>query len=66
MPSASLNYVDLTLTWVLAIFSIGFLLHRHSSVRIAAVVCLLLGALLARDWLDPVVHTLDGVFNSIV
>jgi hypothetical protein len=57
--------VELTLTLILLVFLAGFLLHRHASVRIAAVGCLVLGALLAHGWFGELVHTLDGVFRSI-
>lgn len=58
--------MKLTLTWVLAIFVIGYALHRGTSVRIALAAGLVLGALLAAgDWGD-VVHTLAGVFDSFI
>lgn len=54
-----------SLTILLLIFLVGFLLHRHSSVRIAAGVCLVLGALLAKGWFGGLVHTLDQVISAI-
>jgi len=56
--------VELTLTWVLAIFVLGYALHRSSSVRIALAAGMLLGALWATGTWGDVVHTLDGVFDS--
>lgn len=57
--------IPLTLTSVLVLFLIGFLMHRHASVRIAAVACFVLGVLVAAN---PVVHgfvhNLDGMFKS--
>jgi hypothetical protein len=58
--------VELTLTAVLVIFGIGFLLHRSGSVRLAAGLGLLLGVLLANGWLGHLGHTLDGAFRSLV
>lgn len=56
--------MELTLTWVLAIFVVGYALHRSTSVRIALGAGLVLGALLATGYWGQVVHTLAGVFNS--
>lgn len=57
--------MSLSLTAVLLIFLGGFVLHRHASVKIAAVGCFVLGALLAANpFVHTVVHTLDGVFSS--
>ena len=58
--------MNLTLTSVLLIFVTGFIIFRGSSVRVALGAGVLLGALLADGWLEPVVHTLDGVFHSFV
>jgi hypothetical protein len=57
--------VNISLTALLLVFLGGFLLHRHVSVRIAAVTGLVLGVLLAGGWWGTVVHTLDGVFRSL-
>lgn len=54
----------MSLTTVLLIFMGGFILHRHASVRIAALACLILGALLAGGFLGTVAHNLSDVFNS--
>lgn len=57
--------MDLTLTTVLVIFLVGFLLHRHTSVLIAAVGCFVLGVLVAANpAVVDLVHTLDGAFRS--
>lgn len=56
--------MELTLTWVLVIFVVGYALHRNTSVRIALGAGLVLGALLAAGYWGDVVHTLDGVFDS--
>jgi len=59
--------VTLSLTTVLVVFLLGFLLHRHASVRIAAVGCFVLGVLVAANpVVHTVVHTLDGAFNALV
>jgi predicted RND superfamily exporter protein len=55
----------MSLTVLLAVFALGFIIHRDRSVRVAAIVCLLLGVLAANGWLGQVGHTLDGVFSSI-
>ena len=56
----------MTLTTLLIIFLVGFLLHRHASVLIAAVGCFVLGVLVAANpVVHTMVHTLDGVFRSI-
>lgn len=52
-------------TILLLIFLAGFLLHRHASVRIAAVVCLVLGVMLADGWFGGLVHNLDQVISAI-
>lgn len=58
--------LSLSLTTVLTVFLLGFLLHRHASVRIAAVGCFVLGVLVsANPVVHSVVHTLDGVFSSV-
>lgn len=57
--------MELTLTWVLAIFCGAFLLFRDTSVRVALTAGAALGALLAAGWLGPVVHTLDRAFGSL-
>lgn len=58
--------MTLSLTTILVIFLVGFLLHRHASVKIAAVGCFVLGALVAANpVVHEVVHTLDGVFSSL-
>lgn len=56
--------MKLTLTWVLAIFVVGYALHRSSSVRVALGAGLILGGLAATGYWGDVVHTLDGVFSS--
>lgn len=57
----------LSLTTVLVIFLIGFVLHRHASVKVAAVSCFVLGVLVATNpVVHEVVHTLDGAFGSLV
>lgn len=53
------------LTTVLLIFLGGFILHRHVSVKIAAVVCLVLGVLLASTVFGALVHNLDQVISAI-
>lgn len=58
--------MELTLTWVVALFTLGFALQRSSSVRIALVAGLMLGVLWATGWWGELVHTLDGVFGSAV
>lgn len=58
--------MTITLTIGLVIFLVAFLLHRHITVKIAAVAAFLLGALLAPDaFVRAAVHTLDGVFHSL-
>jgi hypothetical protein len=58
--------VTLSLTIVLIIFLVGFILHRHASVKVAAVGCFVLGVLVAANpVVHTMVHTLDGVFRSI-
>lgn len=57
--------MELTLTSVLAIFLIGFLVNRHRSVAVAVVVAVFLGVLLAGGWVGDVVHTLAGMFSSV-
>lgn len=54
-----------SLTAVLIIFLVGFLLHRHASVRIAAVACLVLGALLANGLVGDLVHNLAEMYQTI-
>ena len=58
--------MGLTLTTVLIIFLFGFVLHRHASVKVAAVGCFVLGVLVATNpVIHSMVHTLDGVFSSL-
>ena len=57
--------MPLTLTSVLAIFLVGFLVNRHRSVAVAVVVAVVLGVLLANGWVGDVVHTLAGMVNSV-
>ena len=54
--------MTLTLTTVLIIFLLGFLLHRHASVLIASAGCFVLGVLVAAN---PAVHAVvHDVFNQ--
>lgn len=56
----------ISLTTVLVIFLTGFILHRHASVKVAAVGCFVLGVLVsANPVVHSMVHTLDGVFSSL-
>lgn len=57
--------MEMTLSGVLALFLIGFLISRHRSVLIAALAALILGVLLANGWVGTVVHTLDRVFTTL-
>lgn len=57
--------MELSLTSVLVIFLVGFLVNRHRSVSIAVVVAVFLGVLLAGGWVGDVVHTLVGMFRSL-
>lgn len=58
--------MTITLTGVLLLFMAGFILHRHASVKIAAIACFVLGALVSGNAVvHGVVHTLDGVFRSL-
>lgn len=58
--------MSLTLTTFLIIFLLGFVLHRHASVKIALVSGFVLGVLTAANpVVHDLVHTLDGVFSSL-
>lgn len=58
--------MTLSLTTILVIFLVGYLLHRNASVKIAAVGCFVLGVLVAANpVVHEVVHTLGGVFSSV-
>lgn len=54
-----------SLTIVLVIFLSGFVLHRHTTVKIGVAAALLLGLMLTGSWTSDVVHTLDRVFTSL-
>lgn len=57
--------MTLTLAVVLIVFLAGFAINRHRSVSLAIAAAVVLGVLLANGWFGSVVHTLDGVFNSV-